>query len=125
MIAAIGVDTIEIARIRGLWQRSGPRFLQRVFTAAELDYCLGRHDPAESLAARFAAKEAVMKCLGTGWAAGLGFRQIEVGRDALGAVSVLLGGSARARAEALGIRRWHLSLTHTATAATAFAIAES
>jgi holo-[acyl-carrier protein] synthase len=125
MIVGIGVDAIEIARIRGLWQRGGARFLHRVFTDDELTYCLSRHDPAESLAARFAAKEAVMKCLGTGWADGLGFRQIEVCRAANGDVCLGLGGEAAARAARLGIRRWHLSLTHAETVATAFAIAEA
>ena len=125
MIVAIGVDTVAIARIEGLWHRSGQRCLDRLFTAAEGAYCLARHRPGESLAARFAAKEAVLKCLGTGWAAGLGFRQIEVVRNPDGAVGVPLHAAAAQRAQQLGIRRWHLSLTHTAAEATAFAIAEA
>lgn len=124
MIVAIGVDTVAIARVEGLWQRAGQRGLDRLFAAAECAYCLTRHRPGESLAARFAAKEAVLKCLGTGWADGLGFRQIEVVRSTDGAVGVVLHAAAAQRAQQLGIRRWHLSLTHTATEATAFAIAE-
>lgn len=125
MIVHIGVDSVDIGRIAGLLQRSGPRFLARVFTADEASYCQQRSRPAASLAVRFAAKEAVMKCLGTGWAEGIGFRDIEVRRRPSGAVAVELHGAARARAEALGIRRVHLSLSHTDTVATAFAVAEA
>jgi len=125
VIVAVGVDSIAIRRIDDLWQRSGERFLARVFTAAERAYCLSRHRPAESLAARFCAKEAVMKCLGSGWATGLGFLQIEVQRDAAGAVRVALSGEAAARAAARSIRIVHLSLTHTGEVATAFAVAEA
>lgn len=125
MIVAIGVDSVDIARIEALWQRGRERFLQRIYGERELAYCLLRARPAESLAARFCAKEAVMKCLGTGWAEGLAFRQIEVLRDAAGAVRIGLHGAAAARAAALGIRRLHLSLTHTATLASAFVVAEA
>lgn len=124
MIVAIGVDTIAIARIERLLAQSPERFVQRVFTADEAAYCRTRHRPAESFAARFAAKEAVLKCLGTGWADGTGFRQIETCRQAKGAPTLRLHGPAAARAEALGIGRWHLSLTHTDDTATAFVIAE-
>ena len=124
MIVAVGVDSVDIARIEGLWQRGGPRFAQRVLTPAEMHYCVSRQDPAESIAARFCAKEAVMKCLGTGWAHGIGFRQIEVMRDENGAVHLELAGACAARAAELGIRRFHLSLTHTAATATAFVVAE-
>jgi holo-[acyl-carrier protein] synthase len=125
MIVAVGTDAVAIARIARLWQRSGDRFLQRVYTAREADYCRSRAQPAESLAARFAAKEATLKCLGTGWAAGLGFVQIEVVRDVAGAVRLVLHGAAAARAQALGIRRFHLSLTHTDATAIAFVVAEA
>ncbi|MEO6595619.1 MAG: holo-ACP synthase [Planctomycetota bacterium] len=125
MIVAVGVDSVEIARIEALWQRSGARFLQRICSEREAAYCLARNRPAESLAARFCAKEAVMKCLGTGWADGLAFRQIEVVRDAAGAVRNHLSGTAAARAAALGMRRLHVSLTHTQTLATAFVVAEA
>lgn len=125
MIVAIGVDAVAIARIAALWQRGGPRFARRVLTARELDYCAARANPAESIAVRFCAKEAVMKCLGTGWAHGIGFLQIEVVRDGEGAVGIGLQGTAAARAAALGIRRWHASLTHTGDVATAFVVAEN
>ena len=125
MIVGIGVDAVAIARIERLWQRDHERFERRLFTDAEAAYCRQRARPAESLAARFAAKEAAMKCLGTGWANGIGFRQIEVVRETSGAVRLRLHGDAAARANELGIRHLHVSLTHTETTATAFVIAES
>jgi len=125
MIVAVGVDAVAIARIRSLYERAGERFVQRLFTADEASYCSARHHPAESFAARFAAKEAAMKCLGTGWADGTAFREIEVRRSAQGAPELSLHGPTAARAAALGIRRWHVSLTHTDATATAFVIAES
>lgn len=125
MIVAIGVDQTEIARIRGLYERTGDRFVDRVFTPEEASYCKSKDNPAESMAARFAAKEAVMKCLGTGWAEGLAFRQIEVQRVASGDTRLAVTGTALARANELGIRRWHVSLTHTKDNATAFVVAES
>ncbi|MGC6486197.1 MAG: holo-ACP synthase [Planctomycetota bacterium] len=124
MIVSVGVDAVEIQRIRALLARSRGRFERRVFTADEAAYCRGKERAAESFAARFAAKEAVMKCLGTGWARGTGFRQIEVRRGAGGAPTLALDGAAAEVAAARGIRRWHLSLTHTETTATAFVVAE-
>jgi holo-[acyl-carrier protein] synthase len=125
MIVAIGVDSVSIARIEALWQRGGPRFAQRILTARELAYCAGRARPAESIAARFCAKEAVMKCLGTGWTRGVGFLQIEVRRDEAGALAIALDGAAADHAARRGIRRWHASLTHTHDTATAFVVAEA
>lgn len=124
MIVAIGVDSVSIARIAALWQRGGARFASRVLTPREFAYCAARARPAESVAARFCAKEAVMKCLGTGWTGGVAFRQIEIVRDDAGAVRVALGGVAAEVAAQRGIRRWHASLTHTGDAATAFVVAE-
>jgi len=123
-IAATGVDLVEVARIEALWQRGGERFLQRLFTPAERAYCLLRHRPAESLAARFCAKEAVMKCLGTGWTGGVTFRSIEVVRAPSGAVAVALHGTAQELARRRGIARIHLSLSHGESTAIAFAVAE-
>jgi len=125
LIVSVGVDAIEIERIRRLLERSRGRFERRVYTDLEAAYCRDRAHPAESFAARFAAKEAVMKCLGTGWASGTGFRQIEVSRRGAGGPELRLGGAAAAAAAALGIRRWHVSLTHTHATATAFVVAES
>lgn len=124
MIVAIGVDMAPVARFTGLLARAAERTYARLCTPLEAAYCRSRAHPAQALAARFAAKEAALKCLGTGWAAGLGFVQIEVVRAASGAVALQLHGAAAARATALGIDRWHLSLTHTETLATAFVVAE-
>jgi holo-[acyl-carrier protein] synthase len=127
MIVAVGVDTVDIARVARLLAAPGERFVARVFTPGEAAYCRGRAGPAAaaSFAARFAAKEAVLKALGTGWAHGIAFRQVEVVRDHRGAVAVHLHAAAATRAQALRIARWHLSLTHTDTSATAFVVAES
>lgn len=125
MIVSNGIDLVEVARIADLREQHGERFLERTFTEGERAYCLSQADPGPSLAARFAAKEAVMKCLGTGWTDGVGFRQIEIVRDAKGAPSIVLTGRAQELASARGIRRWHLSLTHTDASAVAFAIAEA
>ena len=122
MIVGVGVDIIEVARIRAAVERptTGPRFRTRVFTADERAYCERRRNAAESFAARFAAKEAVMKALGRL----LGWCDIEVVRTD-GPPSVRLHGRAAARADALGIRRISLSLSHTAELAIAYVIAES
>ena len=126
MIVAIGTDMIEVARIRRAVDhpRTGERFRTRVFTAGEIEYCLRRNRYAESFAARFAAKEAVMKALGRGFQGGIGWREIEVLRGT-GRPAIRLHGKAARLAEELGITRWHLSLTHTAEQALAWVIAEA
>ncbi|MGH7786313.1 MAG: holo-ACP synthase [Candidatus Binatia bacterium] len=125
MIIAIGTDAIEVERVQRAVDhaRWGARFRRRVFTADEVAYCLKRRRHAESFAARFAAKEAVMKALGTGYAKGVWWRDIEVVRTT-GRPTIRLHGGALARAEALGIAHWHLTLTHTAGQALATVIAE-
>ena len=125
MILGTGIDLVDLERIRGLLQREGERFLERVYTQAERAYCLGRARPAEPLGARFAAKEAVMKCLGTGWAQGVAFTQIEVTREESGQVGIRMTGRAAEIAASRGIQRVHLSLSHTADQAVAMAVAES
>ncbi len=125
MIVGVGVDAVEIARIERLLERGSERFQQRVFTEEEVAYCSRRPRPAESFAARFAAKEAALKCLGTGWANGAGFREVEVVRQSSGDTELTLHGAAAERAAARGILRWHVSLTHTETTATAFVVAEA
>ncbi len=125
MIVAIGTDVIEVERVQRAVDHPtrGERFRRRVFTAGEIAYCLKRRRHAESFAARFAAKEAVMKALGTGYAKGVWWRDIEVVRTA-GPPRIVLHGGAAARAAQLGIARWHLSLTHAAGQAMAQVIAE-
>jgi len=125
MIVSNGIDLVEVARIANSLKDHGEHFLRRVYTENERAYCLKKAKPEHSLAARFAAKEAVMKCLGTGWTDGVGFTQIEVVRGPKGAPGIALSGRAKEVALARGILRWHLSLTHTDDTAMAFAIAES
>lgn len=126
MIIGIGIDMIDVERIRRAVDdpKTGRRFRTRVFTDAEIAYCERRqHGYAESFAARFAAKEAVMKAIGRGFGDGVAWREIEVIRER-GAPLLRLTGYAATRGAELGITRWHLSLTHTATQAIAYAIAE-
>ncbi len=104
-----GVDIIEISRIRQTLERYGQRFQRRIYTAAEIAYCRGR---PPNLAARFAAKEAAMKALGTG-ARGVSWQDIEVVRHASGAPSIQLHRRARARARLLGVAEISLSLSHS------------
>ena len=123
-IVGIGIDQIELARIRDCLERFGDRFLARCFTADELAYCLAMRDPAPSLSARYAAKEAGAKALGTGIAHGVGWTEIEVRRERGQAPTLHLHGRARAHAERLGVARAHLSLTHSRDLAAAYVILE-
>lgn len=106
---AVGIDVIEIARVRRVLERHPQRFLDRVYTREEVAFCRGR---VPELAARFAAKEAVMKALGTG-ARGLAWREIEVLPNRRGKPLVYLHGNARKRGEQIGIRGIDISLTHS------------
>ena len=122
MIVAIGTDLTEVERIRAAVTnpRSGRRFRDRVFTPEEQAYCERRGRAAyQSYAARFAAKEAVMKALGQGWGPQLGWLDIEVRRQPGGRPKVRLSDRAKAYAASLGVRCLHLTLTHTATLAAA------
>ncbi len=117
----IGVDTVEVARFRKVAART-PGVLDRLFTDRERAYCERRRDPTERFAARFAAKEAVMKAMGVGVGA-CKWREIEVMRAPSGQPSVALTGGAAALARRKGVAGWRLSLTHTATVAEAVAVA--
>src|SRR5256885_14770135 len=109
MIVAIGIDIVEIARLGEVFARRGERFRARVFTQNEIDYCERRASRLASYAARFAAKEAMMKALGTGWAEGIGWRDVEVVRGESGAPAVHLYGRALERFHEVGARAAHLS----------------
>ena len=125
-IAGIGVDLCEIARVeRALGAPHGARFRARVFTDAEQAYCEGRRRGRfESYAARFAAKEAVMKVLGTGWSRGVGWRDVEVVRERGSPPALRLHGKAAAIARRLGVAHWLLTLTHGRSTAIAWVLAE-
>jgi holo-[acyl-carrier protein] synthase len=120
-----GVDLIEISRVERVLERHGERFLERVFTPAEVIYCRAR--PAE-LAARFAAKEAVAKALGVGVRMmarrGIRWREAEIVGDHRGKPLVRLHGRAAQRAEELGLTQWAVSLSHTKKHAIAFVVAQ-
>jgi len=118
-----GVDLVETARISQMCERHGDRFLLRVFTDAERRYAQASKRCDEHLAARFAAKEAVLKALGTGWRSGISWRDVEVGREASGRPYVTLSGGAMDAADALGVSEVQVSLTHTDSHAMASAIA--
>ena len=124
MIIAIGIDIIEIARVEEVFYRQGERFRKRVFTEAEAAYCESRASRLSSYAARFAAKEAVMKALGTGWSDGVRWRDIEIVRGERGAPSLRLHGRALERLREIGARRAHVSLTHSREIAMAQVILE-
>jgi holo-[acyl-carrier protein] synthase len=112
MILGIGFDLLEVARLARTLERRDGRFEERVFTVREMEDCEGRADRAQSLAARFAAKEACLKALGTGWSQGLTFQQVEVRKEEGGRPVIHLSGAARSRAAAMGVRHVHVSLTH-------------
>jgi len=122
-IAGIGIDIVEIERIEALIQRHGERFLARVFTREERDYCGAHRRSAISFAARFAAKEAVSKAFGTGICARVGWLDISVQRDTSGKPSVRLENGASDFARELGVTRILISLSHSQNYAVAQAIA--
>ncbi|MFH1707951.1 MAG: holo-ACP synthase [Planctomycetota bacterium] len=125
MIRGIGIDIIETARIRAIIDAKGLRFLDKAFTAHEQAYCRGKQKGAyQSYGARFAAKEAVFKVLGTGWQRGVGWKQVEIRNDHHGKPAVFLCDRAAEVARELGISGIHLSLSHTEGYCAAFAVGE-
>ncbi|MBM3319214.1 MAG: holo-ACP synthase [Candidatus Eisenbacteria bacterium] len=122
MIAGIGMDMVLIERMRRAIDRFGDRFLRRVFTEGEIAYCRTKRDPVPSFAARFAAKEAAMKALGTGVSRGVFFRHVEVSRRRGEGPRVLFHGGARRRADLLDVAASHLTLTHEKNIAAAFVV---
>jgi holo-[acyl-carrier protein] synthase len=126
MILGLGTDITEVPRIARSIERFGERFLQRVYTPGEIAYCLARRrSGAQSFAARFAAKEAGAKALGTGISRGVNWLELEVTRAPGHAPQLRLSGRAAARARQLGVTRISLSLTHTAETALAIVVMES
>lgn len=124
MNIGIGIDVIQNDRIAESLKRFGDRFLNRVYAPAEIEYCEGCARPDIHFAARFAAKEAAFKALGTGWAKGVRWRDIEVRRLPSGQPELLLHGVALERASALGATRFHVSLTHDHTVSAAIVVLE-
>jgi len=125
MIVGTGIDAVEIERIQQTVNRYGERFLKRVFTAGEQEYCLRKKSSAESFAGRFAAKEAGAKALGTGISRGVTWTEIEVVRERSGRPTMKFHGRAAEIAARLGVGNAALSLTHTKLLAMASVVLES
>jgi holo-[acyl-carrier protein] synthase len=125
MIVGTGIDIAEVPRIAACIQRFGERFLRRVFTPDEIRYCESKANRVERYAARFAAKEAGMKAIGTGWNRGVGWRDIEVCREPAGRPTLKFHRKAAEFAARIGTKHVALSLTHTAEHAFAQVILES
>lgn len=122
-IVGHGIDIVETARIKHSVEEHGQRFLDRVFTPAELAYCArSKKRYYEHLSGRFAAKEAVLKVLGTGWRGGIAWTDIEILPEPSGQPRITLTGETLRIATELGIARWHISISHIETHATASAI---
>jgi len=124
MIVGTGVDIAEVPRIKGSVERFGQRFLSRVFTPEELRYCLAKPNAAERLAARFAAKEAGLKAIGTGLRYGITWHDVEVIRLPRQRPTIRFSGKALEYADRLGCKHVHLSLSHTKEQAIAHVILE-
>ena len=124
MIYGIGVDLVEVDRMKRAIARSGPRLVERLYTAGERAYCGGKRFPHPCFAARFACKEAFLKALGTGLRKHMRWRDIEVCRDPLGKPFLRLHGYLRERCDDAGIRHVHLTLSHSASHAIAQVVLE-
>ena len=124
MIVGTGTDITEVPRVAKAIARFGERFIERIYTPREIAYCKSKKNAVERFAARFAAKEAAMKAIGTGQRQGVTWQSVEVGREPGGRPTILYHGRAREHFDRLGARHAHLSLTHTEAIAMAFVIIE-
>lgn len=125
MIVGTGVDLAEVDRIRAAIERYGPRFVERIYTPAEISYVERKANRFERYAGRFAAKEAGMKAIGTGWKRGVTWRDFEVANLSSGRPTLRLSGEAAKVAERMGVKTISLSITHTAQLGMAHVILES
>lgn len=123
-IIGIGTDITECLRIANMIERHGELFIGRVYTDHEISYCSTRKAATQHYAGRWAAKEAVLKALGTGWRRGISWRDVEVRNIASGAPTIALHAAARDVADDLGVYRMHISISHARSHAIAYAIAE-
>ncbi|MBF0152256.1 MAG: holo-ACP synthase [Magnetococcales bacterium] len=124
MIVGVGTDLVTIQRIRTAVDRFGARFLERLYSPREVALCWQRRDPVPCLAKRFAAKEAFVKALGTGFRQGIWFRDVEVLPDDLGRPRLVISGCAARQLERFGMTRTHLSLSDEGGHALAFVVVE-
>ena len=120
-IRGIGVDILAVERMQRILEKES-RFIDRVFTDEEIQYCEGQAWRAQHFAARFTAKEAFFKALGTGWRGGMAWQDVWVDRDSMGKPSLCLGGLAKERFDSLGFKTIHISLSHSRDFAVAFVI---
>ncbi|MDQ2898571.1 MAG: holo-[acyl-carrier-protein] synthase [Acidobacteriota bacterium] len=125
MIVGTGVDLAEVDRIRAAIERYGPRFVERIYTPDEISYVEKKANRFERYAGRFAAKEAGMKAIGTGWKRGVTWRDFEVANLPSGRPTLRLSGEAAKVAERMGVKTISLSITHTARLGMAHVILES
>lgn len=122
-VLGIGTDIIECLRIAQMIDRHGELFISRVYTPREIAYCQSRKQATQHFAGRWAAKEAVLKALGTGWRRGISWRDVEVGSSESGKPRCLLHGGALEVSEKLGVREMLISISHCRSHATALAVA--
>jgi holo-[acyl-carrier protein] synthase len=122
-IFGIGTDIVECLRIAQMIERHGELFIGRVYTQQEIQYCQSRRQATQHFAGRWAAKEAVLKALGTGWRRGISWRDVEIRNERSGSPVVTLYGGARDFLEQLGISQVLISISHCRSHATAYAIA--
>ena len=122
-IVGIGTDIIECLRIAQMIERHAEQFISRVYTEHEIQYCQSRKAATQHFAGRWAAKEAVLKAMGTGWRRGISWRDVEVRNEAGGRPVVVLRGGARDVVEKMGIAQIQISISHCRSHATAFAVA--
>lgn len=124
MIVGTGVDIVEVPRVKAAMERFGERFVNRIFTADEIRYCRSKNNAVERFAARFAAKEAALKAIGTGWRRGVTWHDVEVRREPSGKPTLAFSGKGADFAASLGVKRASLSLSHTTEHAIAQVILE-
>jgi holo-[acyl-carrier protein] synthase len=120
-IQGIGVDVVDVNRMKAMLEEHGERFVERVFTAAEASYCRAKKNPHEHYAARFAAKEAVSKAMATGWAESFNWKDVEVVNEPSGAPTIVLYNTLAALLDSC---RVHISISHTESTVVAFAVIE-
>jgi holo-[acyl-carrier protein] synthase len=123
-IIGVGIDIVECLRIAQMIERHGELFITRVYTDIEIEYCTTRKAATQHYAGRWAAKEAVLKALGTGWRRGIGWRDIEIRNDRKGTPTVRLRGGAKDVMDRAGIRTLHVSISHCRSYAVAYVVAE-
>lgn len=122
-VLGIGTDIVECLRIAQMIERHGELFIERVYTSQEIQYCQSRKMATQHFAGRWAAKEAVLKALGTGWRRGISWRDVEVRNEIGGRPAIALWGGAREVADKLGIGEVLISISHCRSHATAYALA--